>query len=365
MMPKLEKVRLLARRLSIVLPAAAVLLAASNLWAGPCGAACDTGACGAIDCGPTYMEKTIYVPKWITQTKTVMQTQYRPEQRERVVTVQRLVPETRAVERRYTVMVPEVRTKLHTYTVNVPVWREVQKPYHVRVPVRETVQKQFTVMVPYQETLTASRTVCKMVPQTITHTVCRDRGHWADVPYQTACSAYGCGRSCYSGCGSCEPCGRCGGTGMITCSRRVWVPNMVYEQVPRVVYRPQYSQVPYQYTVTRFRPETRVKEVPVVRYVTETRARTVRVCEYQPQQRTREVQFTVCVPQERSKMINLTSYRTVAEQRTVPYTVMTPYQVEKQIPIRVCQMVPKTITVPVSAYCGGGCSTGHHCRWCR
>jgi len=146
----------------------------------------------------------------------------------------------------------------------------------------------------------------------------------------------------------------------------VWVPNIVNEQVQRVVYRPQYSQVPYQYTVTRFRPEARTAEVPVVRYVTETRSKTVRVCEYRPEQRTRQVQFTVIVPQERTKTVNLTSYRTVAEQRTVPYTVMVPYQVEKQVPIRVCQMVPKTITVPVSAYCGGGgCSSGNHCRWCR
>lgn len=351
-MPKLEQVVPHARRLVAALSAVAVVWIGSSAWANPCG-----GCAPAVACGPTTVEKTVYVPTWITQTRTIQQTCYRPERRERTVTVYRCVPETRAVERRYTVMVPQVRTKTQTYTVCVPVWNEVQRPYRVCVPSYENVQQQYTVLVPHRETRTATRTVCQMVPKTVTYTVCRNRGHWENRPYQRPC--YSCGHQCGT-------CGACGGCGTITCMRRVWVPNIVQEQVQRTVYRPQYSKQPYQYQVVVCRPETRTRTVRVCRYHTETRSRTVRVCSYRTEQRQREVRYTVCVPQQRVKTLQLTSYRRVAEQKTVPYTVMVPYQTTKEVPVRVCQMVPKTITVPCAPYCGSGCyGGGRPCRVCR
>jgi hypothetical protein len=116
--------------------------------------------------------------------------------------------------------------------------------------------------------------------------------------------------------------------------------------------RPTYEEVPYEYTVTLCRPETRT--------------RTVTFCEYVPEQRTQEVQYTVCVPEQRVATHQVTICRTVAEQRTRQVTVMVPYTEQQEVPVQVCRMVPKTITVPVHTGCQsgwcGGYGSGHSGR---
>jgi hypothetical protein len=138
------------------------------------------------------VEKTIYVPTYVTETRRVVETQYAQETRERSYTVYRSVPETKPVTREYTVMVPETRTRTvnytvlvpvtrqvtRTYTVNVPVWRSVEEQYQVSVPVWKDVQQTYTVMVPHQETRTGTRTVCRIVPTVETRTITKDCGQW-------------------------------------------------------------------------------------------------------------------------------------------------------------------------------------------
>ena len=71
-------------------------------------------------CGPHTVEKTVMEPSWVTETKMVNCTEYRPEKRLLKVTTYKHVPEQRAVTQKCVVMVPEKYTKTVHYTVCVP-----------------------------------------------------------------------------------------------------------------------------------------------------------------------------------------------------------------------------------------------------
>ena len=345
---------------------------------------CTAGCCAPPPCEqPHYVQKTICVPQWTTETRSVMSTVYDYETRQRTVTRYRCVPETKPVTQTYTVQVPEMRTRTVNYTVQVPVtrhvereysvrvpvYRDVQQTYQVSVPVYRTVEQQYTAMVPQQVRRSGVRNVCQTVPVTQTRTICRDRGHWETRQFEVPCRQTGCGgllgrRDC-GHCGGCHPCG-C----MTVVCKRVWVPNIVQEQVPVTYYKTQVVQKPYEYIATVCRPETRTRQVRVCDYRSEQRTRTVKVCEYrverrtqtvpvchyETQQRSRQVQYTVCVPQQRTRTYNITTYRQIPEQVTQNYRVCVPRQVQREVQVPVCRMMPKTITVPVACYdCGHGC----------
>src|SRR5687767_13456292 len=79
-----------------------------------CGGGCSdcysaAGACAdAAPCQSYEMvEKTIMVPTWVNETRTVNVCRYRQETRQRTYTIVRRVPETKTVTENYTVMVPE------------------------------------------------------------------------------------------------------------------------------------------------------------------------------------------------------------------------------------------------------------------
>ena len=75
---------------------------------------CGVEAHATVDeCGPRMVERTVMVPQWVTERRTINVTRSRPEERERIVTVYRCVPETRQVTREFTVMVPETRTRVN------------------------------------------------------------------------------------------------------------------------------------------------------------------------------------------------------------------------------------------------------------
>ncbi len=61
----------------------------------------------------------------------VTRTQYRTEQRQREITVNRRVPQTCDVTRTYTVNVPETRQREETYTVMVPQTKQREQQYTV------------------------------------------------------------------------------------------------------------------------------------------------------------------------------------------------------------------------------------------
>jgi hypothetical protein len=243
--------------------------------------------------GECFVEKTVMVPSYETVKETIQVRRFRPESRTRVVPVVRRIPQTHTVERPCTIMVPETRKR--TLTCRIP------KPRF------ENKEVTCTVMVPYQQVCKGVRRVCKMVPQKITRTVCRDLGHWEK-------------RDC---------CHRCG--------HRVWVPNVVQKQVVVTCMKPTYEEVPYEYSVTRCRPEKRTK--------------TIRVCKMEYEIQKREVEYTVCVPKTEMRKMQVTTYKCITEERKISCTVMVPYTEEVQVCRRVCRMVPKTIKVPACNPC--------------
>jgi hypothetical protein len=243
------------------------------------------------------------------------------------------------------------------YTVCKPVVQEVQQEYTVCVPEWTEVEREYTVMVPHQETRQGVRHRCEMVPEEVTKTVCVDRGHWETQMVEVCCAPRRCCmRSCCGGCGCCcQPC-------TTTVCRKVWVPNIVEEEVTCTVYKQHMVEEPYEYHVTVCKPETRTCMVKVCNMRQETRTRTCHVTTYETEVMEKEVPYTVCVPQEKTWTETVTYYEQVPEEVTRTITVCVPQQVEKEIQVNVCRMVPKTIQVPV---CGcGGCCVRRCCRGC-
>lgn len=173
-----------------------------------------------------------------------------------------------------------------------------------------------------------------------------------------------------------------------TVSRRVWVPNVVTEEVSVIenvsqtqelsytCYEQHSEQVPYECTVVTYRPESRTGTRKVVNYVPEKRTRTRKVVSYNDEQRTRsqrvvsyeqrsrtetypivsyttekrtkEVSFTVNVPETQVEPYTSTRYETVEEAVTEEYTIRVPYTVTKEIQVPVCRMVPKLVAYQVN-----------------
>jgi len=294
------------------------LVTAGAAWAGHGGSACCSSNC----CEPTYVERTICVPTWVTETRTVDVIECTTEERQRTCTVYKRVPETKTIETQCTVMVPETRTKTCNYTVCTPVWKEVEQEY--------------TVMVPHQETRQGTRKVCKMEQVTETRTVCKDKGHWEEQVVEVLCS-YTKHRSCRARRGCCaSTCDTgCGGSSCCnttTCTKKVWVPNIVEEQIEVTCCKPVLVEEPYEYCVTVCKPETRT--------------RTCKVREYVKEEKTREVQYTVCVPQQKTVTRQVCVVKCVPEEKVVTYKVRVPHRVQKEVQVRVCKMVQKTVQVP-------------------
>jgi YTV protein len=277
----------------------------------------------------------------------------------------------------------------------VPKYEDVTREYQVRVPVWREEQREYTVMVPHQETREATRRVVQCVPVTQTRTVCRDEGHWEERPADCCgASCGGCEDSCATPCCEEDPCGCCsarrsGRQGRLARRRarraacceptKVWIPNIVQEEVEVAVMKRQCVDEPYTCTVTVCKPETRTKTVKLCSYKCETRTKTDRVCRYEQETRTRtrqvteckletrtrDVNYTVCVPQTKTTTHEVTTYKCVPEEKVEEYTVMVPHQVEKEVQVCVCKMVPKTIQVPAATCCDDACGSSCGRAKCR
>jgi hypothetical protein len=240
---------------------------------------------------------TVMVPQVTYKTITVPAVVCQPEVRQQTINVCRLVPETTMVTCNTTVMVPERRTSTQTFNVCRMTFESVTTPV--------------TVMVPHTEVRQGTRTVCKPVAVQVTQTVCKDLGSWQTKSYVDRC---GCAQTC-----------------------QVWAPNIVTEQVPVTVYKPQFVEEQFNYTAVVCRPETRNITRQIAKPVVETK--------------TQEVSYIVPVPKQVQREIPQTTYRPVTEQRNVNFTVMVPTRVERQVTIPVCEMVAKQVSVPVCATC--------------
>ena len=330
-------------RYLMILTPLAVLLAASPLQAGHgCGGCAPCDPC-ATPCGEVhYVQKTVYTPQWTTETRTINVTEYVQQQKETTRTVYRCVPETQQIQRHCVVMVPEVRTKVVPVTYCKPVCRQVERQVTVQVPTWTQQERQYTVMVPHLETRQGVRQVCKWVEEPVTQTVQKDCGHWDVQMVQVPCHTkrWCCRRGCAS---CCDPC--C--VPMRTVCQRVWVPNIVEEEVTVTVCRSQVVEEPYEYQVTVCEPETRSCTVNVCQMKCEVRTVKCMVTDYETVSEQRQVCYTVCVPQKREWTETVTHYRQVAEEVPCTVTVCVPQQVERQVQVQCCQMVAQTIQVPV------------------
>jgi hypothetical protein len=249
--------------------------------------------------GPQVITKTVLVPQVAYKTIAVPGYACKPEVRQATVQACRLVPETKMVTALRTVVEPQRKTWTEHYTACRMTF--------------ETVERQVTQMVPHRQLRQGVRTVCKLVQAQAMQTVCRDLGQWTSKSYVDAA---GCTQTC-----------------------QVWQPNIVTEQVPVTVWKPQFVQEPYQYE--------EIVCKPVVRNVVARVPRPV----FEP--KTREVSCIVPVCRLVQQEVPCTSYRAVVEPKVVNYTAMVSVPVTRQVTVPVCTLVPKTVTCVV---CGpSGC----------
>jgi hypothetical protein len=265
---------------------------------------------------PQVFTKTIYVPE--VEYKTITVTDYVCEEvpRQRTVPVTRMVPDTRMVVRRYPVVTPEPRTRIETYMVCHMDYEEV----------KDTIM----VPVPYTEMRQGMRTVCNMVKETVMKTIIEESGHWEDAPAGPVQKG-----------AEQAPLQKGPIQGPIQ-KGRVWVPETIKKQVPVVNYRPEYTQVPYEYPVHLTRLEARpiTKTVPRPRY----------------ERKEREIHYTVPVTRYEEREVPITVCRAVVEEKVVHYTETIRTPVPREVRVPVCKWVPKTITYTVQP-CESCCTT--------
>ncbi len=257
---------------------------------------------------PQVVTKTIMVPHVEYRSKVVIDYVSTPVPRQRVVHVTRMVPETTMVMRQFPVVTPQPRTRIETYRV-----------CHMEY---EEVADTITVCVPYTEMRQGVRTVCNMVKEVVMHTVTEEGGHWEDAP-----SAGPVQKGMEQ-----APLQKGPIQGPIQ-KGRVWVPEVIKKQVPVVHYRPEYTQVPYEYPVHLTRLESR----PITRTVARPRYET----------KEREIHYTVPVTTYVEREVPRTVCRPVVEEKVVHYTDYVRTPVERQVTVPVCTMVPKTITYTI------------------
>jgi hypothetical protein len=277
----------------------------------------EAGGCRCGTCVIAYqnVERTIYRNVLVPEKRTIQTIEYRPEIRERTVTVHRRIPETRQVTETVMVTVPVQKKRTVTCNVTRQVWEEVDRTY--------------TVLIPHTVTKTGVRTVCRPVQVETTRTICRDEGHFEEVTCAVPCRRYHHHR---------RGCGACGGCGVVQVTRRVWCPKLVTVEVPVTVCKTELVQVKYEYDVTVCRPEVRTCKVRVCRYVTE--------------KQDREVSYTSYEKEEREQTRTVTTCKIVTEEIKQQCRVMVAHQVEKEITVMVCRTVAKKVICRVPVCCG-------------
>ncbi len=254
---------------------------------------------------PRVVTKTIMVPHVEYQTRMVTDYVCTSVPRQRTVPVTRMVPETHMVVRRFPVVTPQPRTKIEVYRV-----------CHMEY---EEVPATITVCVPYIEMRQGVRTVCSMVQETVMQTVSEESGHWEDAPSAGGPVQKGMEQAPLQ-------------KGPIQ-KGRVWVPEVVKRQVPVTTWRPETTQVPFEYPVHLTRLESR----PTTRTLARPRYET----------KEREIHYTVPVTTYVEREVPHTVCRPVTEERVVHYTECVRTPVEREVRVPVCTLVPKTITYTI------------------
>ena len=226
-------------------------------------------------------------------------------------------PRREIVER--TIWVPQVTTERRT--IQQQQMQRMKTVYDV-VPQTVNVNRSVTVL------QTRTQTVMRAVPQTVTEQVV--------VPVQTT------------------------ETRLATRQVAVMVPVRVQRRVTTQCNCTQ-SSPGMPTTTTQGQPTIRVIEqivnqqrlvnqqyrvqVPVTRYVTQTRSRQVN--QMQPFQQTTQVPVTIQVPQQQTQTDQVVQYRHVPRQVAETYTVMKPVMVNRVIEVPVTKYVAQKVTQEV------------------
>jgi len=191
-----------------------------------------------------YVEKTICVPQWVEEVRTIKETCYKKELRERDVTKYRQVKKTKTLECKHTVFVK----------VKKP---DVQK-IDIAKPVSKWVEEKYTVMVPHQEVRKGTRKVCRPVPG------CCDKFEMVDEPYECVATV-------------CKPEER-------TCKKLVWETQYEEKVITREIctIEPKVIVKPYEVTECVWEPVvTQETYEACVPYTVEKQV-TVKVCKMVP-----------------------------------------------------------------------------------
>lgn len=277
--------------LSLFVLAASYGLTAENAQAG-CGYCyCECGGCAVPASAPAghWETDTVMVPQLSFNSVQRPVVCYRPQMQSKTITVTRLVPETRQVPRMETEMVPVQRMRTVSHVVCTPSWQDVKRNVVTMVP--QTVQRQgFDI-------------VCRPVEVQTTRTVCRDAGGYATRCYTDAC---GCPQTC-----------------------QVWVPNIVQDQVPTTVCKPQLYKVPITYNETICKPQVQTVTERVYKPVYSTKSE--------------QVAYTDFVPKQVQRMVTETFCREVPEQQVVQYYAMVAHTEQVTVQVPVTKMVPQQV----------------------
>lgn len=362
-------------------------------------------------------EYTVQVPQ--VETRTVMQTVTNSVPVTKKRTVQRMVP----------------RTTMQTVNKDYGHWETVVEEIPYAAPAMNmgsasgAPMQAASVTVVMQGQSGQSMGGCGQASNIVTMGGCGNGGSYYSVsPCQNSCQGNRgrAGRRARCGCGACasqsygyaganyasgmnQGCGISGGYGVAqativmsapmaeavqsvpmtrTQSRRVWVPNVVAEEVPvtqnesvseevaYTVYEQHSEQVPVEASSVVYRPEVRQGTKKVVEYANETRTRTRKQVEYREESRTRtrkeltyrqetkmetypvvnyrtekrtkDVTFTVNVPEYQAEEYTTIRYDQVAEDVVEEYTVRVPVPSYREIQVQVCKLVPDLVPVTIN-----------------
>jgi hypothetical protein len=272
--------------------------------------------CGCDPCPPPCPPQTctILVPQCVTEYQTRSITRYRPEVRQRMVTVYHDVPTPDTIQEEYTAYVPQKRMRTVVDTINHPVYGDIQLRTTAMTPEVDVHQGTETVteMVAIQQQQPAPCPCSQTSAPPPAAPDDSDRNAPPPAPSDSTSSSSastvsvsGAGDGC---CNPCQPCPVC-----VTC------------------WKPVSRQVKVQIPVTRFEPRSRLDSVSFY--------------EYKPEKKSHKEEYVVQVPEQRTRTRQITVMRQVAEQQPERYTVLVPYQETIQVPVLTQRWVEQQVIV--------------------
>ena len=266
--------------------------------------------------------QAVYEAQPVTQYRLEYETQYD----EREITVHRQVWETQNETRTRRVSVPVVETRYQEYVVHRPVWET------------QTQTKQYTVRRPVTETEMRAQTFTSYEPTTVMRTQYVDQGQFVNQVQQnpgrirkrlrfrqrTSYVDSVTGQQKFQRAGLYWVPSQGRGTTRVN---RVWVPNVVAQQVQEKTYqaKQEVRQIPVQ--VTKYVDQVMTEEIPVqvLKWTKEPHRDPYQVTTYRYEEQTENVPIRVCKWVEEKKVVKV--------PRCVP----------RWVPVTVTRMVPRPV----------------------